>query len=291
MKGIILAGGMGSRLYPITLSVSKQLLPVYDKPMIYYPISTLMMAGMKDILIISNPENIPTFQNLLGDGEAFGVNFSYCPQPNPDGLAQAFILGEEFIGTSNVCLILGDNIFYGDNLSNQLIAAAKLTEGGRVFGCMVNDPNRYGVAEVSESGRVVSIEEKPKHPKSNYAVTGLYFYDNQVIEIAKSLKPSARGELEITDVNNAYLARGQLTMEILNSDTVWLDMGTHKSLLEAAQFVSSIEEERGFKISCLEEVAFRKGFISKEQFISHANKLSKSEYGIYLQKIVTELPV
>jgi glucose-1-phosphate thymidylyltransferase len=265
------------------------MLPVYDKPMIYYPLSTLMMAGIRDILIISNPEHVPAFKNLLGDGEALGIKLSYCAQPQPGGLAQAFILGEDFIGDSNVCLVLGDNIFYGANLSQQLLSAAALKEGGVIFGCMVDDPHRYGIAEISKDGRVISIEEKPKHPKSKYAVTGLYFYDNQVVEIAKSIKPSARGELEITDVNNVYLEKGKLTIDILGSGTAWFDTGTHQSLLEASQFIASIEKRHGFKISCLEEIAFKNGYINKDQLMLSYIKLAKSEYGLYLQKIIMEL--
>ncbi|MTI20483.1 glucose-1-phosphate thymidylyltransferase [Fulvivirga sp. RKSG066] len=288
MKGIILAGGSGTRLYPLTKSVSKQIMPIYDKPMIYYPLSVLMMADIKDILIISTPEDIGGFENLLGDGQQLGIKISYEIQPSPDGLAQAFIIGEDFIGKDNVALILGDNIFYGYNFSKTLQAASKLESGATVFGYYVNDPQRYGVAEFDKSGKVLSIEEKPENPKSNYAVTGLYFYDNSVVEKAKTIKPSPRGELEITDLNKLYLDEGSLNVELLGRGMAWLDTGTHQSLLQASNFVASIEERQGLKIACLEEIAFRKKYINKDQLEKLAEPLKKSNYGQYLIKIAKE---
>ena len=289
MKGIILAGGFGTRLYPATLAVSKQILPVYDKPMIYYPLSALMLAGIRDILIISNPETLPLFQKLFQDGSQLGLKISYCEQTYPRGLADAFIVGEDFIGNDEVCLILGDNIFYGHGLPDQLEASAQLKIGAKVFGYSVNDPHRYGIAEVSKNHRVISIEEKPENPKSNYAVTGVYFYDNQVVKIAKNLKPSARGEIEITAINQAYLEKEQLSIEILGRGTAWFDMGTHQSLLEASHFISTIQNRQGFSIACLEEIALRKGYIGKDQFRLLAEGIKKSDYGIYLAKILEEL--
>ena len=289
MKGIVLAGGSGTRLYPITKGVSKQLLPIYDKPMIYYPISVLMMAGIKDILIISTPDDLPNFKKLLGDGKSLGVSFSYVEQPSPDGLAQAFILGEEFIGNDAVCLILGDNIFYGQGL-DELIKSAKTQveqqKMATVFGYYVSDPERYGVAEFDDKGKVISIEEKPTEPKSNYAVVGLYFYTNDVIQIAKDIKPSKRGELEITTVNEVYLKRGALKVELMGRGYAWLDTGTHDSLNEASNFIQTIENRQGLKVACLEEIAYEQGFISKEQLLRLAEGLSKTRYGQYLKNRV-----
>jgi len=282
MKGIVLAGGSGTRLYPSTISVSKQLLPVYDKPMIYHPISVLMLAGIKDILIISTPHDLPNFEKLLGTGEQFGVNFSYKEQPSPDGLAQAFILGEEFIENDKVAMVLGDNIFYGVGFSKMLEDACLREEGATVFGYQVKDPHRFGVVDFDKTGKALSIEEKPQNPKSNFAVTGLYFYDNKVVEYAKNLKPSARGELEITDLNRIYLKNQELNVQILGRGFAWLDTGTHHSLLQAGQYVQTVEENQGIKIACLEEIALRKGFLSKEQVIEIASKYKNNEYFGYV---------
>lgn len=289
MKGIVLAGGSGTRLYPITQTVSKQLLPIYDKPMVYYPISVLMLAGIRDILIISTPHDTPRFQELLGDGTRFGVNFQYKVQPSPDGLAQAFILGEDFIGNDDVCMVLGDNIFYGYGLSGMLQRSVQTVEEKRqsvVFGYYVNDPERYGVVEFNKEGNVLSLEEKPEKPKSNYAVVGLYFYTNDVIQVAKNVKPSARGELEITTVNQEYLKKGLLNVELMGRGFAWLDTGTHKSMLEASQFIETIEERQGLKVACLEEIAYNKGYITAEQVAELAKPMAKNQYGQYLQKLI-----
>lgn len=287
MKGIILAGGSGTRLHPITLGVSKQLLPIYDKPMVYYPLSVLMLAGIRDVLLISTPDDIGGFKRLFGDGSRFGCRISYAVQPSPDGLAQAFTIGADFIGNDRVCLALGDNIFYGQGFSPKLSAAARKS-GATVFGYQVKDPERFGVVAFDENKRAISIEEKPKQPKSNYAVTGLYFYDNDVIDIARTVKPSDRGELEITTVNQVYMERGDLNVEILGRGFAWLDTGTHESLLEAAQFVETIERRQGYKIACLEEIAWRNGWMSTDEVLAAADRLSKNDYGSYLRAIVTQ---
>ena len=288
MKGIILAGGSGTRLYPITSAISKQMLPVYDKPMIYYPLSVLMLAGIHEILVISTPRDLPGFRNLLGDGSPLGLKFSYVEQPSPEGLAQAFILGEEFIGKDPVCMILGDNIFYGHGFGDALVDTAKLIEGACVFGYYVTDPERYGVVEFDKNRKVISIEEKPSKPRSNYAVTGLYFYDNTVVSKAKSLKPSARGELEITDLNRQYLNDGSLEVKLMGRGMAWLDTGTVESLLQAANFIATLEQRQGLKASCIEEIAYKRGFIDKNQLKALAEPLSNSQYGKYLLRIASE---
>lgn len=289
MKGIILAGGSGTRLYPLTKAVSKQMMPVYDKPMIYYPLSTLMLAGIREVLVISTPRDLPGFQELLGTGEDLGMKFSYAVQEKPNGLAEAFIIGEEFIGNDHVALVLGDNIFYGQSFSRVLLNAAKMEKGATIFGYYVRDPREYGVVEFDENGKALSIEEKPEHPKSNYAVPGLYFYDNDVVQIAKNVKPSARGELEITSVNNAYLERGDLHVETLGRGFAWLDTGNHDALLDAADFVAAFQKRQGLYISCIEEIAYKRGFIDKEQLIKLAQPLLKTAYGQYLIEVAEGL--
>ena len=286
MKGIVLAGGSGTRLHPITRGVSKQMLPVYDKPMIYYPLSVLMLAGIRDILVISTPDDLPNYQKLLGDGSDFGVNLAYAEQPSPDGLAQAFLIGESFIGDDSVCLILGDNIFYGHGFTAMLQDVVARDAGATVFGYHVNDPERFGVVEFDSEGRVLSVEEKPERPKSNYAITGLYFYDNRVVDIAKQVKPSERGELEITDVNRAYLESGELNVSLMGRGFAWLDTGTHDSLMEAGQFVQTIEHRQGLKVACLEEIGYRNGWLSAEALQQQAGALAKTGYGQYLQQVL-----
>jgi glucose-1-phosphate thymidylyltransferase len=286
MKGIVLAGGSGTRLHPVTRGISKQMLPVYDKPMIYYPLSVLMLAGIQEILVISTPEDLPGYQKLLGNGADFGIQLSYAEQPSPDGLAQAFLIGESFIGDGNVCLVLGDNIFYGYGFSAMLRDAAQRAEGATVFGYHVNDPARFGVLEFDASGKVISLEEKPAKPKSNYAVTGLYFYDNRVVDIAKGVKPSGRGELEITDVNRAYLESGELNVSVMGRGFAWLDTGTHDSLMEAGQFVQTIEHRQGLKVACLEEIGYRNGWLFEEALQRQATALAKTGYGQYLQQVL-----
>jgi glucose-1-phosphate thymidylyltransferase len=288
MRGIILAGGAGTRLYPLTRSISKQIIPVYDKPMIYYPLSVLMLAGIKEILIISTPRDLPLYKDLLKDGKDIGLDLAYAEQPSPDGLAQAFLIGEDFLQNEPACLILGDNIFYGHGFGNTLLNTAKLSDGAVVFGYYVNDPERYGVVEFDEKGHVLSLEEKPKKPKSNYAVTGLYFYDNSVVEKAKSLKPSARGELEITDLNKLYLEDNKLSVKLMGRGMAWLDTGTHESLLQASNYIYTIEKRQGLKISCIEEIAYKRGFISRDKLLKLAKSHGKSPYGDYLKNIARE---
>jgi glucose-1-phosphate thymidylyltransferase len=286
MKGILLAGGSGTRLHPVTRAISKQLLPIYDKPMVYYPLSTLMLAGLRDVLLISTPDDLPQYQRLLGDGSQLGINIQYAEQPRPEGLAQAFLIGREFLDGKEACLVLGDNIFYGHGLTDSLQQAAQLEEGGTIFGYYVKDPERYGVVHYDDDGQVLGIEEKPTQPKSNYAVVGLYFYDRQICDIAREIKPSARGELEITSVNNAYLRMGKLRVEKLGRGTAWLDTGTHESLLQAGNFIETIENRQGLKVACLEEIAYQQGYISADDVLRMAHELEKTEYGQYLKNVI-----